>query len=192
EENGLKRCACPDRDRDGFTDYRCGGLDCNDYDKNINPAAIEDCSTGDLNCDGRPVECKSDQKCIDGYCANPCMSGECQKGYECINGYCIPQNPCIEVSCPEGTFCENGKCVDYCKNVICPDETYCYMGKCYGYNDSVIGDGQINDIISIDEVVLSDSNTFDSSILKDKGINDSSESSDESADSSGCSCSIID
>jgi hypothetical protein len=192
EENGVRKCACPDRDKDGFQDYRCGGNDCDDFDKTKNPGAFEDCSTGDLNCDGKAIECRQDQKCIDGYCANPCVSGECAKGYTCENGYCIPQNPCIDVTCPEGTVCENGKCVDYCKNVICPDESYCYMGKCYVNrdvsSDTIQDEGQISDG-DIADISVSDTTTGrDSGIVADIPIDTSVA---ESATDSGCSCSLI-
>ncbi len=194
EEGGEKRCGCPDRDKDGFKDYRCGGEDCDDYNKEINPAAYEDCSTGDLNCDGRKIECEVSQKCIDGYCADPCMSGECQKGYDCINGYCIPQNPCIGVVCKDGTVCENGKCVDYCKNVVCPDETYCYMGKCFGYKDTG-SDTSYDDTADAGDISVADASGRDSSEIKD-GIHitdgNTSGQDDSGAEESGCSCSVVD
>lgn len=190
EENGVKKCACPDRDKDGFTDFKCGGLDCDDYKKEINPAAIEDCSTEDLNCDGKRVECKKDQKCIDGYCADACISGECPKGYDCINGYCVPQNPCVGIACPDGTVCENGKCVDYCKNVICPDETYCYMGKCYGYKDVSYYDIYA-DIESVEDGVSADTMIKDVLIYKDRGQLIDQSMEEERPEESGCNCSVI-
>jgi len=192
EEGDIRSCGCPDRDKDGFLDYRCGGTDCDDYNKTINPSALEDCSTGDINCDGKAIQCKDTQKCIEGYCADPCMSGECAKGYDCNNGYCIPQNSCTGVVCPDGTVCENGKCVDYCINVICPDETFCYMGKCYAYTDAELDayDIQINDASS--ELNTGDIVRPDVIMYKDVAFSSDSAITEEiPSGESGCSCNIL-
>jgi hypothetical protein len=42
-----------DRDNDGFNDVLCGGNDCNDFNQNVNPSAVETCDTEyDDDCDG--------------------------------------------------------------------------------------------------------------------------------------------
>ncbi|MCX7943487.1 MAG: hypothetical protein N2746_03145 [Deltaproteobacteria bacterium] len=193
EEGDKRVCGCPDRDKDGYLDFRCGGDDCDDYKRDVHPGAVEDCSTGDLNCDGKKIECKVDQQCINGYCANPCISGECQKGYDCINGYCIPSDPCIGVVCKDGMVCVNGKCVDYCKNIVCPDETYCYMGKCYAFKDAT------SDILYEDVLDAADAGTLDISSkdileVRDRLIKDEKAMEDKDLvekEGSGCGCMML-
>lgn len=49
------RCVttCPDVDQDGYASSSCGGLDCNDNDRLINPGASEVCNGRDDNCNTR-------------------------------------------------------------------------------------------------------------------------------------------
>lgn len=57
-----------DADRDGFVATSSGGLDCNDADETVSPAADEQCSgTIDRDCDGKP-SC-SDEACTGLPCA---------------------------------------------------------------------------------------------------------------------------
>lgn len=194
EDGNVKRCVCPDRDNDGFADFRCGGDDCDDYNRKINPGAKEDCSTGDLNCDRKAVECLESQKCINGYCADPCRSGECRKGYICESGYCIPEDPCTDVICPDGSFCENGGCVDLCKNIVCPDESYCYRGKCYGYSDVVLDSDEVSDNEMQEDIrdVTSYDIYYDIKGVKDTDSTiDTIQTESSSSEGSGCSCSYI-
>ncbi|MEE2755303.1 MAG: putative metal-binding motif-containing protein [Myxococcota bacterium] len=56
---------CPgpdqDRDRDGFTSAAAGGLDCDDFAKEVNPAAADRCNDGiDQDCDGSDAICSAD------------------------------------------------------------------------------------------------------------------------------------
>ena len=44
--------SCPDNDGDGFQDWTCGGLDCDDADANTFPGAPEICDGKDNDCDG--------------------------------------------------------------------------------------------------------------------------------------------
>lgn len=45
-------CSCRDLDRDGFFDLDCGGLDCDDTDRQVRPGAEEVCDGKDTDCDG--------------------------------------------------------------------------------------------------------------------------------------------
>ncbi len=46
---------CPDADGDGYRDAACGGEDCDDADRNVNPDAYDICGDGvDNDCDGTP------------------------------------------------------------------------------------------------------------------------------------------
>ena len=66
-------CSMPDRDRDGYNSVLCGGTDCNDNNRNINPGIDELCypaagmcqNSVDENCDG------IDTFCCGGYTAPP-------------------------------------------------------------------------------------------------------------------------
>lgn len=50
-----------DNDEDGFENFACGGLDCDDQRPNINPGAEELCNGIDDNCNGR-----IDEGCFEG------------------------------------------------------------------------------------------------------------------------------
>jgi MYXO-CTERM domain-containing protein len=147
---------CPDRDGDGFRDRACGGNDCNDNDRAVNPAAVEDCAaTRDLNCDGSTPMCPSNTTCVNGLCAPTCVEGGCPEGQTCItpdaggNSYCLPspcatvtcpagqvcgptgcQDPCANARCPTGQVCRGGACVDPCVGVLCPMRQHCEAGRC--------------------------------------------------------------
>jgi len=80
EDEFDDECTCFNTDKDGDTyiDELCGGNDCDDFDYNVNPIAIEDCTdTVDNDCDGKPdsqdEECQctdidGDQECADTDC----------------------------------------------------------------------------------------------------------------------------
>jgi hypothetical protein len=146
---------CPDRDGDGFRDRACGGNDCDDTARAVNPSAVESCSSArDLNCDGVVAMCPSNTTCVSGLCAPQCVEGACPDGQTCVNGdggatYCLPtpcagsecpagqvcgprgcQDPCDGAACPVGQVCRGGACVDPCSGVLCPRSQHCEAGRC--------------------------------------------------------------
>jgi hypothetical protein len=146
---------CGDADGDGFRDRACGGNDCNDRDRAVNPSAVETCSsTRDLNCDGVMSMCPTNTTCINGLCAPQCVESACPEMQVCVTGdgganYCLPepcarsqcpagqvcgprgcQDPCEGARCPTGQVCRGGACVDPCSGVLCPPRQHCEAGRC--------------------------------------------------------------
>jgi hypothetical protein len=91
---------CEDRDRDGFgVGEGCLGMDCNDMDPNMNPAAIEIIGDGlDQDCDGRDLielsACMDQDR--DGY----------GQGTQCLGADCNDSDPRIHSGRLE--ICGNG------------------------------------------------------------------------------------
>ncbi|MFZ8804455.1 MAG: putative metal-binding motif-containing protein, partial [Candidatus Calescibacterium sp.] len=52
EGSGILNFLSCDFDKDGFEDLRCGGDDCNDFNRDINPKAFDGCDGIDNDCDG--------------------------------------------------------------------------------------------------------------------------------------------
>jgi len=146
---------CPDMDGDGFRDVACGGNDCNDRDRAVNPGAVESCASArDLNCDGATPTCPSNTTCVNGLCASQCVEGACAEGQTCVTGdggaaYCLPspcasvtcpagqvcgprgcQDPCDGARCPVGEVCRGGACVNPCAGTLCPPRQHCESGRC--------------------------------------------------------------
>ncbi|MBI5512270.1 MAG: putative metal-binding motif-containing protein [Deltaproteobacteria bacterium] len=154
--NEDNTAVCPDRDDDGFRDSACGGNDCNDMDRRVNPGAVENCTAArDLNCDGRTPSCPEGLVCVQGLCVGPCVESACGRDFVCVvsdgggSGYCIParcagvscpdgqvcgpmgcQDPCMGARCPTGQVCRGGACVDPCAGVLCPMRQHCEGGRC--------------------------------------------------------------
>lgn len=117
-----ERCSdCPDSDGDGFNDERCGGTDCRDDRRDINPDATERCRDGiDNNCnkktDGADFHCifcaEMERECNrrggryveteDGDCScEPRTIAECENNYCCggtadCDGFASPEPPTLE------------------------------------------------------------------------------------------------
>ncbi len=147
---------CPDRDNDGFRDAMCGGTDCDDNDRAVNPGATEDCrSMRDVNCDRRLPTCPAGLGCFDGVCVPGCIEGACAAEFTCRSGgvpmgqYCVPsrcggmacppgqvcgptgcQPPCEGAVCPANQTCIGGACVDVCSGIACPGNQHCERGRC--------------------------------------------------------------
>jgi Putative metal-binding motif len=105
---GSRSCvrAPVDRDGDGFPDGRCGGSDCDDSNRNVNPGVREVCGDGvDNNCDGFA-------DCRDAVCARTPACGVCM------------------VTGPEGMFCSDGRDND-CNGLIdCSDRACAASPAC--------------------------------------------------------------
>ena len=147
---------CPDSDGDGFRDRACGGNDCDDRDRAVNPGAVETCASArDLDCDGRVAACPDGTSCFNGLCAAGCVEGACATGFTCVTAdggagsFCLPapcasstcpagqvcgprgcQDPCDGARCPTGQVCRGGACVDPCAGVLCPTRQHCEAGRC--------------------------------------------------------------
>ena len=67
-------CPCYDDDSDGYGSVECGGLDCDDSDPMINPAAEEVCDATDHDCTGNPYDKDADG---DGYVDEACGGLDC-------------------------------------------------------------------------------------------------------------------
>ncbi|MBI5515091.1 MAG: hypothetical protein HY909_15045 [Deltaproteobacteria bacterium] len=154
--NEDSTAVCPDRDGDGFRDAACGGNDCNDMDRMVNPGAVESCaSVRDLNCDRDTPRCPEGLSCINGLCASACVESACGAGFTCVTpdggsrAYCVPdpcagvtcpdgqvcgprgcQDPCMGARCPPGQVCRGGACVDPCAGLLCPTRQHCEAGRC--------------------------------------------------------------
>lgn len=191
EEGGRKVCVCPDRDNDGYTDMRCGGTDCDDYDRMKHPGAYEDCAA-DMNCDGKPVICDAGTKCLDGWCVGPCQNGECPAEFTCQNNYCIPTGLCATVHCEGDLVCVDGACVDLCRGVYCGDAGVCVKGACVSAGDGGAPDGS-TDAAKPDG--SPDGVKHDTGGGPDDtggiGGGDGGDPGEAPADAGGCSCAVV-
>ncbi len=74
---------CHDLDGDGYNDEACGGVDCDDEDPSINPAAQEICGNGiDDDCDGDEDQADDDG---DGYIDEACGGDDCNDEWASVN-----------------------------------------------------------------------------------------------------------
>jgi hypothetical protein len=122
---------CVDTDNDGYyaVSLTCAeGLDCNDMDGDVNPAAAEIPDDGiDNNCDGTMEETScvpdcEDRVCGDDGCGDSC--GDCVGGWTCFDGAC-------EEGLQQGKSCL-GKCGEtYDPNADCQCDQNCQkVGDC--------------------------------------------------------------
>ncbi|HEX5661144.1 MAG TPA: MopE-related protein [Polyangiales bacterium] len=115
--------AKPDGDGDSVDSIACGGLDCNDSDKDVAPGKPEKCNNRDDDCDGTrdgpaaDADCKpsapkdGSATCVSGVCVGACT----QPGYQIVNGACVkpPQG------CPAANPCGMGTCAAGSPNYTC-------------------------------------------------------------------------
>jgi cysteine-rich repeat protein len=114
--------AKPDGDGDGAESIACGGLDCDDNNKDVAPGKAEKCNNRDDDCDGVRDGTKADAdctasaptggtaSCVSGICTGACTNPT----YQIVNGACVPP----PVECP-GNPCAPGSCVAGSPTYVC-------------------------------------------------------------------------
>ncbi len=151
--NGACTSQCEDRDEDGFGDFNCGGLDCDDGDGSVHPGAEEICDNSiDDDCDGNTdtadsdcQSCESDSDCDDGdQCngAESCFEGFCRNGTapdcddanQCTNDACDPEQGCVHVN--NSSLCDD--------NDPCTMADHCSLGRCTGIAKDSDSDGYVD------------------------------------------------
>ena len=98
---------CPDVDKDGYTDQRCGGQDCDDTDAAIHPDAEDIPNDGiDQNCDGVDFTQNCDQD-GDGFQALVCGGNDCNDLDATVYvGAVDPEGDGIDQDCSGDESCE--------------------------------------------------------------------------------------
>lgn len=139
-----------DKDGDGYPDMACGGSDCSDADKAVNPGVAEVCGNGvDDDCDGLTDQqdeagCPSNISCgyhTDCYperlcglwptegvkrCSDPCGGpADCKAGQICVH---MPGSANVSFCRPPvnaGAGANDSSCVDgwQCQSEVCADHT---------------------------------------------------------------------
>ncbi|MBK8258567.1 MAG: putative metal-binding motif-containing protein [Polyangiaceae bacterium] len=154
-ENELCVSVPRDDDQDGFGPLACGGLDCNDFNPQVNPGKAEVCTdAADNNCNGVA-------DCFDPACENaptcgctPSPGGEncsnnkdddCDEIVDCFDSECAGTPEC-GCAASEAGKCENGF-DDNCNGKIDCDDSQCFSDpKCQcQVVGELCGDGQDND-----------------------------------------------
>ena len=133
-------CACPDADRDGYSDAACGGSDCNDRSKFIHPGTIEDCS------DRRDNECDGTTDGEDWDCGGPCVDadGDGSQDTNCGGTDCNDGDPSIHPGTTE--TCGDGQDND-CNGLPDGEDPGCACADFDGdgYKDANCGGPDCND-----------------------------------------------
>jgi len=96
--------------------------------------------------------CRSNERCIDDVCVDPCDTITCDEGLTCLRGVCrdctfsgcpgdqicykglCQEDSCAGVRCESGQFCYNGECIDQCDDLDCGSNEHCNdQGQCEAY-----------------------------------------------------------
>ncbi|MCB9613996.1 MAG: hypothetical protein H6722_16270 [Sandaracinus sp.] len=81
----------PDADGDGYEDVACGGLDCDDSDRNVSPGATERCDPDGVDEDCDPATFGFRDQDMDGFADARCCNGEaCGNDCDDANGNVHP------------------------------------------------------------------------------------------------------
>jgi hypothetical protein len=122
-----------DNDGDGYFAGTAPGLDCNDQDSDISPAATELCNAKDDDCDGATDEALAPTICDDG---NPCTDDLCDlTAGLCTHSAtsCSDDSPCTDDTCDPALGCvftpRDGACSDANP---CTLQDACLAGLCLG------------------------------------------------------------
>jgi hypothetical protein len=72
--------------------------------------------------------CRSNERCIDDVCVDPCDALTCDEGLTCLRGVC---RDCTFAGCPDDQVCYKGLCqADSCAGVRCGSRQFCFDGQC--------------------------------------------------------------
>ncbi len=152
---GLCKYGPRDDDGDGFGPLVCGGSDCNDFNPNVHPGAVENCT------DGADNDCNGVADCVDPVCKNVpnCGCIPAPGGENCGNGKdddCDTIVDCFDAECSGTPACgcaanEIGKCVNGFDD-DCDGQLDCSDSDCAGdvscqcqAKTELCDDGQDND-----------------------------------------------
>ncbi|HET8935954.1 MAG TPA: MopE-related protein [Polyangiales bacterium] len=79
--------------------------------------------------------CRSNERCVDDVCVDPCDSLTCDEGLTCLRGEC---RDCTFAGCPADQVCFKGLCqVDACAAKRCPKGEFCFDGSCVAQCDDL-------------------------------------------------------
>ena len=81
-------------------------------------------------CSGGEFPCSGNLACVGGFCVPPlCGTQTCKSNERCENGTCV--DPCATANCPDAQICQNGSCVENsCYYVGCPVDQICQLAVC--------------------------------------------------------------
>jgi Putative metal-binding motif/Regulator of chromosome condensation (RCC1) repeat len=128
-EPSSRRCVYEvlDGDGDGHPPVVCGGLDCDDLEREVAPGAAELCDGRDDDCDGQVDEapasdaCGDRMACVLGSCA--CAGGTVECDHACRSLASDPAHcGACGNACAPGTVCDDGQCTCAASQLACQGE----------------------------------------------------------------------
>lgn len=90
--------------------------------------------------------CRSNERCIDDACVDPCDTISCDEGLTCLRGVC---RDCTYAGCPSDQICYKGLCqADPCSGMRCRSGQFCFEGQCIDQcdDDRCASDERCNDL----------------------------------------------